>query len=480
MSTRRTRIASSLLAIVLAMCAVAVVGVFASPSTAFAATGTQQMHRLYNQWTGEHFYTASTNERDSLVKVGWAYEGVGWTAPSSSSTPVYRLYNPYVTGGDHHYTTNASERDALVEAGWSYEGVGWYSDDAEGVPLYRQYNPYAKTGTHNYTADKNENDTLVKLGWRAEGIGWYGVKGSTGGSQGSTGGSQGSGTSGSGSSNQGDANDATPRYSYEAYYIDGMGSTWYSGVARTLYIKTDNPNASFSLKDPLSSGMVSYSLSSGDYADVADQGQVGSFLKVPGGYLVSYAFSPDTLGEHTMQILELDSNATSSDGTVAATFTANFVSYEDAQNKWADDAIARYTTPDMNPLEKLDAVCDGLGDEFRYYPNYGGYILNLASLPNSAPYFATKRWNSYVSPAALCVVAERIGGFSVIDNCYDNWSRDDPMWSQLHASVRVVYNGEECYFDAYPSVSSSSGRMDPSSIVKLDFNSLSSSQFQRA
>ena len=176
MSTRRTRIASSLLAIVLAMCAVAVVGVFAAPSTAFAATGTQQMHRLYNQWTGEHFYTASTNERDELVKVGWAYEGVGWTAPSSSKTPVYRLYNPYVTGGDHHYTTSASERGELVEAGWRYEGVGWYSDDAKGVPLYRQYNPYAKTGTHNYTADKNENDTLVKLGWRAEGIGWYGVK----------------------------------------------------------------------------------------------------------------------------------------------------------------------------------------------------------------------------------------------------------------------------------------------------------------
>ena len=138
--------------------------------------GTQQMYRLYNRYTGEHFYTASATERDSLVKVGWTSEGVGWVAPTKSNTPVYRLYNSYVKGGDHHYTTSASEKDALVKAGWTYEGVGWYSDDAKGTPLYRQYNPYATTGTHNYTADKHENDELVKKGWRAEGIGWYGVK----------------------------------------------------------------------------------------------------------------------------------------------------------------------------------------------------------------------------------------------------------------------------------------------------------------
>ena len=143
---------------------------------AFEPDAAVQMHRLYNRYTGEHFYTASATERDSLVKAGWTSEGVGWVAPTKSNTPVYRLYNPYVTGGDHHYTTNASERDVLVRAGWRYEGIGWYSDDAKGTPLYRQYNPYATTGTHNYTASKNENDALVKLGWRAEGIGWYGVE----------------------------------------------------------------------------------------------------------------------------------------------------------------------------------------------------------------------------------------------------------------------------------------------------------------
>lgn len=152
-----------------------------SPASAWASDATQTMHRLYNPYSGEHFYTASASERDDVVKVGWRYEGVGWTAPTKSNTPVYRLYS----GTDHHYTMDAKERDNLVRIGWKYEGIGWYSDDAKGVPLYRQFNPYVNpraqrnnSGSHNYTVSKAENDNLVRVGWKAEGIGWYGVKSS--------------------------------------------------------------------------------------------------------------------------------------------------------------------------------------------------------------------------------------------------------------------------------------------------------------
>ena len=86
---------------------------------------TVAMYRLYNPYTGEHFYTSSTDERDSLVLVGWKDEGKGWVAPSSGAK-VYRLYNPYVEGGDHHYTLSADERDHLVSVGWKDEGVAWY------------------------------------------------------------------------------------------------------------------------------------------------------------------------------------------------------------------------------------------------------------------------------------------------------------------------------------------------------------------
>lgn len=138
------------------------------------AVAVSTMWRLYNPYTGEHFYTANDGERNICVYQGWTYEGVGWDAPDSG-LEVYRLYNPYVIGGDHHYTLSASERDACVKQGWEYEGVAWHSADEGGVPLYRQYNPYAITGTHNYTTDINENDSLVKKGWKEEGIGWYGI-----------------------------------------------------------------------------------------------------------------------------------------------------------------------------------------------------------------------------------------------------------------------------------------------------------------
>ncbi|MCR5582061.1 MAG: leucine-rich repeat protein, partial [Eggerthellaceae bacterium] len=83
--------------------------------TISSSAATVTMNRLYNPNSGEHFYTASAEERDGLVALGWQYEGSGWVAPETSDTPVYRLYNP--NGGDHHYTMSAEERDWLVSLG---------------------------------------------------------------------------------------------------------------------------------------------------------------------------------------------------------------------------------------------------------------------------------------------------------------------------------------------------------------------------
>ena len=136
------------------------------------------MHRLYNPNSGEHFYTASVEERDSLIEAGWNYEDIAWYVPEVSDTPVYRLYN--ANAGDHHYTIDTAERDALIEAGWTDEGIGWYSDDAQSVPLYRLYNPNAyangESGAHHYTTSEEELAGLVDLGWQNEGIAWYGLE----------------------------------------------------------------------------------------------------------------------------------------------------------------------------------------------------------------------------------------------------------------------------------------------------------------
>lgn len=131
-----------------------------------------QMWRLYDYLRGEHFYTSTVSERDSLYNVGWNIEGYGWVSPSSSNTPVYRLYNP--NAGDHHYTKSEAEKDNLVSLGWRYEGISWYAvDGTSNVPIYREYNPNAKTGAHNFTTNIQEHWQLINAGWKDEGIAFY-------------------------------------------------------------------------------------------------------------------------------------------------------------------------------------------------------------------------------------------------------------------------------------------------------------------
>ena len=149
---------------------VTIVSFFSVSSEASAAT--DDMYRLYNPNSGEHFYTKNGAERDMLKQVGWKDEGVGWYAPTTGD-PVYRLYNP--NAGDHHYTLNGNEKDMLVGIGWRYEGVGWFSDTNKTIKLYRAYNPNAVAGSHNYTVNGAEQDMLIKAGWHDEGTAWYGT-----------------------------------------------------------------------------------------------------------------------------------------------------------------------------------------------------------------------------------------------------------------------------------------------------------------
>lgn len=129
------------------------------------------MYRVYNLYTGEHFYTQSKSEYRGLVQAGWKDEEIAWISPKEGKN-VYRMLNP--SNGDHHYTTEVAERDNLIGNGWIFEGVGWRSEDPEkGIPVYRVYNPNAQSGAHHFTLDHNEIETLVSYGWDDEGIAWY-------------------------------------------------------------------------------------------------------------------------------------------------------------------------------------------------------------------------------------------------------------------------------------------------------------------
>ena len=498
----------------------------AAPAPAAAAESVP-MYRLYNRWTGEHFYTSSSIECSDLAWIGWDYEGIGWYAPVLGE-PVHRLYNPYVQGGDHHYTMSDRERDELVKVGWRAEGVGWYSGGT--VEVYRQYNPYAITGTHNYTTSKGENEALVKLGWRAEGIGWNAVDSGSPNTSGvptkhqsytisfeSEGGSEvkdqlilfgNMATKPADPTREGytflgwttDSWGENPynfdrlvtdsvilhaqwqknlEYHYEVYYLDGFGSTWYSETSRFLYVKTDNPTDSFTLRDEQASNALNFGIDSGRVYDVVDQGSTSKrgYLRVPGGYLVRYSFETDALGAHTIEVVE-DAERPLDRGAVGETLSVTFASYEDAKDAWIGEQIKKYTTSDMTPPEKMHAICSGLLREFDYpHINYEQDRVYILTEP-TAPFFLTNHWDSATSPAVLCDIAERIGGFSSINNCYDDYPLGSEEWSYNHYYCECVYQGKTYRFEACPAAGT--GLVDPAEVEKIDFGRLGDAPFARA
>ena len=129
------------------------------------------MLRMYNPYTGEHFYTGSEVEKDNLVAAGWKYEGVGFTFPANTGAPVYRLYDPAT--GEHLYTMDEEEKATLEAAGWNYEGIAFNSAyDTEAVQ-HRLHNPYATVGAYHFTFSEEEKQNLINAGWEYQGIGWF-------------------------------------------------------------------------------------------------------------------------------------------------------------------------------------------------------------------------------------------------------------------------------------------------------------------
>ena len=400
-----------------------------TPRTAHAdegASGQQSMHRLYNPNSGEHFYTASDAERDHLVSVGWNSEGEGWVAPTAGD-PVYRLYN--ANAGDHHYTTSSFERDNLVNAGWSYEGECWFSDPNKSVPVYRQYNPNAFACNHNYSTSQGEREWLVSFGWRDEGVGWYAI--------------------GEGSGNASSAVAApVPQYTYETYFLND--SATYSRTSRAFYIKTGSPNLDAShVKLTQTSGSdennYAHYTNVGEYNDIRYSNYGGRLCeKVDGGWLIT--LNLDDAGTYDVSIVE-DSGATT--GTIA---TITVLDSTKEREAWEDYMINKYTSPEMTPVEKMRKICSAIDngpDSFRYLPNSGNKIMNLAKRPSS-PFWVSRCWDSYVSPAELCNLMKKVGGFTDIKNHYGDAKRGTSEWYATHYLASGVYNGKEYYFQACP------------------------------
>lgn len=129
------------------------------------------VYRLYNPATGEHFFTGNAAEIGGLVKAGWNDEGVAFNVPATSNTPVYRYFS--TTTGEHYYTASDAEKTTLTANGFVYEGIAWYGADGNGSPVYRMRMTSKNKSYTHYTATTAERDALIKAGWTSEATGFY-------------------------------------------------------------------------------------------------------------------------------------------------------------------------------------------------------------------------------------------------------------------------------------------------------------------
>jgi hypothetical protein len=95
------------------------------------AAGTTAIHRFYSQRFRSHFYTASDEEKASILlnDTNWTYEGVAYCGSSTlraGTTALYRFWSPRF--GKHFYTASPTEAHQLDvdDPNWDYEGIAYY------------------------------------------------------------------------------------------------------------------------------------------------------------------------------------------------------------------------------------------------------------------------------------------------------------------------------------------------------------------
>jgi hypothetical protein len=145
------------------------------------------IYRFWAPTTGQHFYTISPSERDTLISTYWyfwQYEGVAFkacvTEYQPGLSPVYRFWSP--VSNCHFYTISEDEKDFLIanfSYFWTFEGIAFYAfpegaAPAGTEPIYRFWSPISSS--HFYTISEEEKDWLIanhSYFWTYEGIAFY-------------------------------------------------------------------------------------------------------------------------------------------------------------------------------------------------------------------------------------------------------------------------------------------------------------------
>ena len=148
-----------------------------------ASPSNRPVYRFFNTKIGTHFYTASEVERYSVatkLKATYRYGGVAYsvnTSNTANAVPLYRFYNK--KNGSHFYTASEQEKNTVI-AQWAatfrFEGPVYNVSltPENSSPMYRFYNK--RNGSHFYTANETEKNTVMTtLGatYNYEGVKFY-------------------------------------------------------------------------------------------------------------------------------------------------------------------------------------------------------------------------------------------------------------------------------------------------------------------
>jgi len=141
----------------------------ASFEVTIPATPPTPVYRFYNRIAGSHFYTASASERDTVLSSQfdeYVLDGIAYTINTlnpANSVPLHRFYNKI--NGSHFYTASEDEKNTVLATlgkTYAYDGPA-YNVSPTPVPgaatVYRFYNRV--NGSHFYTASTVERDEVL-------------------------------------------------------------------------------------------------------------------------------------------------------------------------------------------------------------------------------------------------------------------------------------------------------------------------------
>ncbi len=226
-------------------------------------------------------------------------------------------------------------------------------------------------------------------------------------------------------------------WGFEAYIIP---KTTYTDSFIPIYIKTkfeDKFYLNFYDSDGNEANVTRTQLAADDI--VGEWNGYDYKLQNADGRIITYSF--DKVGTYTMAVVAADGYY---DGPTLAKFKFTIdVDYDQAENEYIDWLIANVTDSSMDSFEKMQAIENYLHPKMKYlraYKDEDGHATKRCNLLEDYcnPWWKSFVGNSYTTPAILCRIANRVGGFTEVHNCY--WDYAPPYgWLDCNALLLQMY-----------------------------------------